>query len=114
MCAAVVDCFTQRSVLVVLVPRDWLSWVPSRIARSERPVRSGVVQLAERRPLEPDVGGSSPPPRAFVVNSRPNASPNRVQTPVRVISTLGALRDETRHLVSRPEPSSCQRSRLDR
>ena len=26
--------------------------------------RSGVVQSAERRPLEPDVGGSSPPPGA--------------------------------------------------
>ena len=25
---------------------------------------SGIVQLAERRPLEPNVGGSSPPPRA--------------------------------------------------
>ena len=29
-----------------------------------RSPRSGVVQSAERRPLEPDVGGSSPPPGA--------------------------------------------------
>ena len=30
--------------------------------------QSRVVQLAERRPLEPDVGGSSPPPGARVVS----------------------------------------------
>ena len=29
--------------------------------------RSGVVQSAERRPLEPDVGGSSPPPGAVLL-----------------------------------------------
>src|ERR1700683_1559579 len=31
---------------------------------SRRSTHSGVVQSAERRPLEPDVGGSSPPPGA--------------------------------------------------
>ena len=42
----------------------WFAPVPGQETRRH----SGVVQSAERRPLEPDVGGSSPPPGAQFIS----------------------------------------------
>ena len=70
---------------------------------------SGVVQLAERRPLEPDVGGSSPCPRSRVAaagRSHPElaACRTRAMTERPLSAVVLAAGEGTRMRSDRPKP----------